>query len=177
MPTYAPENVSALKHEWTQLDSLFSDYVSARSLDGTWKQIGQGKYRPPIEPELRDYVQGAYAVLGMLPDDLRLHKSTRQTNPTRFAVHAAGLSEQAKKIESNWKLYWANIWTGEINYGRWLDEYTYENQVEMGISIVMNSWCAKKDDEGVVRGSPVKVEKVRTKAEEGILVEVERIND
>lgn len=162
MPTYGvtADELSGLENEWSGLDSDFGDFTSYRSLDGIWKQIGQGKHKPPIEPELRDYVQGAYAALGMLPDDLRIHKSTRNTNPTRFAVHAAGLSEQAKKVESNWKLYWSNVWTQELNNGRWLDEYMYEHQVELGIGSVWNRWCAHKDEDGTVHGSPIKVEKV-----------------
>lgn len=113
MPTYgvATEELNSLSHEWQQLEADFSDCISYRKLDGIWKQIAQGKYKPDIEPELRDFVQGAIAVFAMLPDDLRIHKSTRTTNPTRFAVHAAGTSEQAKRVESSWKLYWANIWT------------------------------------------------------------------
>ena len=143
MTTQSPE-VSQLHSRWSRLESTFSDFVEPRKLDGTWKQIEQAVLKPEIPPELKDHVQGAFVMFAGLADDFRNLIAIHNMNPTRFNVHAAGNSEASKKVASAWKLCWAGWWNTRINRARWLDSYTYEGQISLGISIVWWRWSGNE---------------------------------
>lgn len=157
--TYPAEDATALQNEWTQLDSDFQDFVTARRLDGTWKSLEHLSWPPNIRPELKEYVQGAFSMFGGLSDDLRLLIAIHGMNATRINVQAAGTSEASKKLESDHKLTFANWWTLNINRGRWLDNYNYEGQSGSGFVTNWLRWRKQERGDGV-SGCPVYVEKV-----------------
>lgn len=157
MAKLAPEVAASLEHEWTSLESDFSDFHAARNLDGTWKSIAHGTLPPDIHPDLAKYAQGLRYMTGMLEEDFRILNILHSANPTMIDAQVRGSTQAARNLERDFKLTWASWWDNDLNVDRWLDGWVYEGQTESGATIPWLRW-RKKDNGDGTSGCPVYVE-------------------
>lgn len=157
MGTLAPEQVAQLEHEWATLESTFSTFLTARRLDGTWKSLAHGTLPPDIHPDLAKYAQGLRYMTGMLEEDFRILNILHSANPTMIDAQVRGSTQAARNLERDFKLTWASWWDNDLNVDRWLDNWVYEGQTELGCTVPWLRW--KKCDNGDgTSGCPVYVE-------------------
>lgn len=151
------DNAEAIQQEWDSLDSQFSDFHSARDLDGLWKQIHHGLFIPDLHPALKESAQGLHYMTGMLQEDFRILKILHSANPTLIDAQVRGSTQKARDLERDFKLTWASWWDNDLNEGRWLDSWVYEGQIGLGLTVPWLRW--KKQDNGDgASGCPVYVE-------------------
>ncbi len=137
---------------------MFIDFHGARDDNGTWNAIRRATLPPDIPPELLAYAQGMRFMSGMLEDDVRILKSIHNMNPTRFNAQVRGSNQSDRERESDWKLCMASWWDNDLNFGRWLDDYRYEGQIQHGAVVPRIVWDPHDNGDGT-SGCPVRVDK------------------
>ncbi len=150
-------------HVWQQLQSTFHNFHDFRDLEGVWNLIRSARMPPDVHPDLAKYAQGLRYMSGKLEDDVRILKILHTANPTRFNAVTRGSTQAARDLERDHKLCFASWWDNDLNVGRWLDSFNYEEQITHGCAVNRIKWKREPEDmedESTDRGCPITIEDV-----------------
>src|SRR6185503_16378773 len=126
---------------------------------GKWNLIRSARLPPDVHPDLAKYAQGLRYMSGKLEDDVRILKILHTANPTRFNAVTRGSTQAARDLERDHKLCFASWWDNDLNQGRWLDSFNYEEQITHGAAVNRIKWKCDDDEEYEGdQGCPIAVE-------------------